>query len=158
VNVAFEFASVEYRPDLAGRYLLWIGNGPVAVEVDLWRTIELGETARPVCDFLLREITRLLTADEPTVGFVPSVDDRSLPWQVGVRLDAVRHIQGFEPSAREEEAPGETVIRGDPAYRIVIADESDSVTLRTDRMGLEALATACRRAMELRRSESERPG
>jgi hypothetical protein len=154
MNLSLEFASVGLGGSSDGKCLMWIANGPVAVELDLWSSVVNGsEEPRLLCDVLLRHTAHLLAADESHVHFVPSIDEGDFPWQVGLRLAPITHVESQPPAAREEDAPGERVIVGDPAFRLVIAEGLDAVTLRTDRAGIESLAHACKRASERARED-----
>lgn len=151
MNLALEFATIEWRPD-GDRDALWIANGPVGLELDLWADVSTATRPRPLCELLLRELTRLLAGPDPELPFVPRVEETDSPWQVGLRLSRIDQVQGLPPSARQHAGPGEPVVAGDPAYRIVLSGGGDTATLRSDRAGVEALAAACREAAKRRRT------
>jgi hypothetical protein len=148
MNLALEFASVSSTRSPDGRLVLWIANGPVACELDLFAPAPTGENGveRRLCEVLLRHTTRLLSAPDPSIPFVPTVDAIPRAWQIGLRLERIEHVKSHPPSAREEASPGENVVVGDPAFRLVFIGAGDSATLRTDRVGIESLDQVCRAA------------
>jgi hypothetical protein len=154
MNIALEYASATRPSTRDDRYVVWIANGPIAIEVDLWGTIGKSDAPaeRRICDALVRQLTRLLAADDSDLGFVPNIVDAERGWQVGLSFDQLRHIECLEPTARRDEVGGEDVVIGDPAFRLVLYGDRDTVTLRTDRAGVATLATlahdarACLRA------------
>ena len=146
MHLAIEFATVSAADDTGDRSPLWIANGPVACELDLYGAAGNGGDERPLCVVLVRLLARLLTAEESPFGFVPHVEETRRAWQVGLRLDRVLSVEVSAPDARLEPSGGEHIIVGDAAYRVVLTAERDSITLRTDRAGIEALAAACHSA------------
>lgn len=157
MNLALEFASVSSTKSPDGRLVLWIANGPVACELDLFAPALTGENGveRLLCEVVLRHTARLLSAPEPSISFVPAIDDIPRSWQVGLRLERIEHVESHAPSAREQVSPGENVVVGDPAFRLVFIGAGDSATLRTDRAGIESLDQVCRAASRRRTKSPE---
>jgi hypothetical protein len=150
VNVVLEYASIDRGPAQDGRYPIVIANGPVACEIDLFTLLGRSRgNSRRLFSTLVRQLAPLLAADDPDLAFVPRIDDDNGPWRIGLRMADVQSIAASAPSAEVMREPGEPVLEGDPAYRIVLVSESDTVTLRTDRAGVEALVDCCRSAAEV---------
>ena len=148
MNLALEFAAVKRRETEDGRFVIWITNGPASVELDLWAEVPIdGAAPRPLCELILRQATRALAAPESEAAFVPQLDSTAFPWQVGLRLVEPLHVEAHPPNAGEQEGPGGSVVVGDPAFRLTIVARLDSVTLRTDRAGIESIAAASRVAI-----------
>jgi hypothetical protein len=149
MNVVLEYASIDRAPTQDGRYPIVIANGPVACEIDLFASLDgSAATSRRLFSTLLRQLAPLLAADDPDFAFVPRIDDDSGPWRIGVRMAEVQSVAASPPSAELMPEPSEPVLEGDPAYRIVLVGDVDTVTLRTDRAGVEALVARCRSAAD----------
>lgn len=160
MNLSLEFASVVPRGVSDGRFLVWVANGPAACELDLWglyssRQVEVSVDQRPLCEVLLRKLAHALAGGEPEVTFVPRVEAAESPWQVGLRFGSFDVVDAQPPSARTDSIGGERVQTGDPAFRIILAKGDDSLTLRTDRVGVKELEARCREAVQLRRGRSD---
>jgi hypothetical protein len=154
MNIALEYAVLEPGPTQDGRFPLVVSNGPVACELDLFAPFGLPEAngQRRLFAALLRELAPVLAADETQAAFVPRIAESDWPWRIGIRLGRVSGIEASTPTAALAEAPGGPVVEGDPAYRLVLVGETDTVTLRTDRAGLESLGGQCRAASDAWRS------
>lgn len=157
MNLSLEFATLVRRSPENGRCPVWIANGPVACELDLWALSSpsparaAGEE-RPLCDLLLRKLAHLLAAGEPPIAFVPRIEAGDTPWQVGIRFERVEAVEASPPSARVDTVGGERVQVGDPAFRVVIVGDGNSVTLRSDWAGIKGFEAHCREAsLQLRR-------
>jgi hypothetical protein len=154
LNLSLEFATLVRRPQSEGRFLIWAANGPAACELDLWAPVtgRDGGESRPLCDLLLRRLAHLLADPPSEVAFVPRMEPSEMPWQVGIRFERLDAVEAHPPSARVDTVGGERVQSGDPAFRLVFTSGADSLTLRSDRAGIQELERHCRDASRTRRT------